>query len=355
MDRLPRTVQTNYAELLEQLQTSQLEAYAAVPGSFTRRVRRGREYWYFRHTDGKEEYIGPDSEELGRRVESYKEARTQYRARRKLVSMLVRGGVPAPEPGVGAVLDALARAGIFRLRSVLVGTTAFQTYSGLLGVRLGGAALRTEDIDLAQFPSISLHLDDHLNTPFLDVLREVDPSFQAVPGLHGNATTTYATAAGLRIELLAANEGADRDAPLDLSALGAQGQPLRFLDYLIHGEIPAALLYAAGVLVNVPQPAHFAVHKLIVARRREGAGQAKIEKDLAQARELLLALSELRPFELADAFEEAVERGPAWRQLIDEGLALVDAADRHAISQAMNRTKEAAQALPKDVRGALAR
>ena len=325
-----------------------------MPGSFTKRRRRDREYWYFRHTDGKEEYIGPDGEDLSQRIDGYKQARSEFRARRRLVAMLVRGGVPAPQDSVGAVLDALSRAGLFRLRGVLVGTTAYQIYSGLLGVRLTGSAMRTEDVDLAQFPSISVHVGDRLNTPFLEVLQEVDPTFRPVPGLHGSAATTFAAAAGLRIELLAPNEGAERDTPLDLPAIGAQGQPLRYLDYLIYDEMPAVLLYGAGVLVNVPQPARFAIHKLIVARNRTGPGQAKIEKDLAQARELLLVLSEMRPYDLAEAIAEAHDRGQHWCRDIEDGLSLIDPSDRQTMMTAITRAGEAGRLLPDPVRDLLA-
>ncbi|MBL3684602.1 hypothetical protein F2981_18295 (plasmid) [Sinorhizobium meliloti] len=49
---------------------------------------------------------------------------------------------------------------------------------------------------------------------------------------------------------------------------GAAAQPLRFLDYLIYHPIRAVLLHGAGVLVNVPAPQRYAIHKLIVASRR---------------------------------------------------------------------------------------
>ena len=56
----------------------------------------------------------------------------------------------------GDVVEALWKAGFFRLRGVLVGTAAFQAYAGLLGVKLGSTALITSDVDLAQFHSTSL-------------------------------------------------------------------------------------------------------------------------------------------------------------------------------------------------------
>ena len=47
-------------------------------------------------------------------------------------------------------------------------------------------------------------------------------------------------------------------------------------------------------LVSVPQPARYAVHKLIIATRRERPAD-KVRKDIAQATELFIALAEDRP------------------------------------------------------------
>src|SRR5215467_14278052 len=94
---------------------------------------------------------------------------------------------------------------------------------------------------------------------------------------------------GFRVGFLTPNEGSDSDAPQHLQALGTDAQPLRFLDFLIHDPVPAVLLHGCGVLVRVPSPERYAIHKLIVSRRRH-AGAAKSDKDLQQAEALLGAL-----------------------------------------------------------------
>jgi hypothetical protein len=101
--------------------------------------------------------------------------------------------------------------------------------------------------------------------------------------------------------------------------LRTDAQPLRFLDYLIHEPEPAVILHDAGIYVQVPSPARFAVHKLIVSRRRK-EGAAKRDKDIQQADALLRALTEKRPHDLKLAWDEAWARGPKWRQLLEEGL-----------------------------------
>ncbi len=54
----------------------------------------------------------------------------------------------------------------------------------------------------------------------------------------------------------------------NLAALGVSAQSLHFLNYLISDPIHAAGLYREGILVHIPRPEKFAMHKLIVADRR---------------------------------------------------------------------------------------
>ena len=77
------------------------------------------------------------------------------------------------------------------------------------------------------------------------------------------------------------------------------------------------------MLVSVPAPARFALHKLIVSRRRRD-GDAKRDKDLAQAWTLLDALVRRRPADLRAAWVEATGRGRTWQRLLAEGLAGID-------------------------------
>ena len=76
------------------------------------------------------------------------------------------------------------------------------------------------------------------------------------------------------------------------------------------------------MLIQVPRPERFAIHKLIVADRRRGGPDAlKARKDRAQAAFLVEALAEERPHDLAEAYQAALESGPAWRARIAASLA----------------------------------
>jgi hypothetical protein len=73
--------------------------------------------------------------------------------------------------------------------------------------------------------------------------------------------------------------------------------------------------------VQIPIPDRFAIHKLIVAHRRSGMGEKqKAKKDLAQADFLIEVLSEMRPDDLREAYEQALIRGPGWRNRIQASL-----------------------------------
>jgi hypothetical protein len=79
-----------------------------------------------------------------------------------------------------------------------------------------------------------------------------------------------------------------------------------FLEYLLEDTQKAVLLQKGGVLVNVPSPARFSLHKLVVARRRPIAQRAKALKDQQQAAQLIECLLNQRPGDLWLALDAAL-------------------------------------------------
>ena len=324
---IPLAFQTAYAELLDRCASDAFNSAFSEDGVFTSKSVRGRRYWYFQSSKQggrRQRYVGPETPDLLERIKRHKQARNDKRDRHALVSTLVRSAyLPRPIPQIGEIVAALANAGVFRLRAVLVGTVAYQTYSAMVGARLPAAAIQTGDVDVAQFANVSVAVEDR--TPaILEVLQKVDASFRPIPHTHDpRRVTSYQAASGIRVDFLTPNEGPDTDAPTALPALGTDAQPLRFLDFLIRDPEPAVLLHGAGIYVQAPAPQRYAVHKLIVARRR-AEGAAKRNKDVLQAQALLDVLSRKRPRELREAWQEAFKRGKTWRQLLGEGLGLID-------------------------------
>jgi hypothetical protein len=308
---------------------------AEVRGTPTRVIVKGRVFWYDKYRVGNEmvqRYIGPDSEALRGRLERLGELRAERDARRKEQTRLVRilraEGYASTDAATGSLLAAFSRAGVFRLGGTLVGTVAFRHYEGELGVALGFDQLaQTGDIDVGSFERLSFAIGDVVDEPLEAVFADL--KFQPVPALDQGRTWRWQqTSSETLVEFLMP---AEREEGIrDLPALGVSALALRHLDYLLADPIPAASLYRSGVLVQVPRPERFAVHKLVVAERRQGGPDVlKAAKDRAQADFLIAVLAESRPDELREAYDEAMGRGPGWRRRLQASLGrLPEAAQR---------------------------
>ena len=110
-----------------------------------------------------------------------------------------------------------------------------------------------------------------------------------------------------------------RDRSVELPQFKAAAQPLRFLDYLIENPIKAAIVGGDGVLVNIPRPERFALHKLIVATRRKR--REKKQKDLAHAESLCWVLLDDGVDELNEAWGMLMARGPTWASNAKKSLS----------------------------------
>lgn len=320
--RLPETLHTLYAELLDQAIRSDAErSLVDVPlGTFVSKTVRGRKYWYVQRVEAgrkRQVYLGPESPAL---LDWMEEAR-QHQAdtaedetrRGELVSMLVAGGAIGESAAVAKVLRLLAEANVFRLGGVLVGTQAFRCFGNMLGVRFGQEGLRTQDIDVAQDPAIAVAVaEDSIPADVEAALKEADPRFFAVPELDPRRPSTSFKVRGrdLRVDFVTPMRGCPSEDPVSLPLLRVAATPLRFLGYLIDEAQQGVVLGARGVLVHVPQPARFALHKLWTTTQRPATEQAKARKDLRQAVALLEVLLVDRPDDLASAWE-VVNRGEA--------------------------------------------
>jgi len=318
--RLPESVQTLYAELLEQ--SVHAAAEAAVPGSprgsFVAKTIKGGTYWYLQTAEGgrrRQQYLGRESPSLLAWMEEVRGARERSAAdaagRARLVTMLAAGGAARESAPVVRVLDLLAGAGVFRMGGVLVGTQAFRAYGNLLGARFTAAALRTQDVDIAQDPAIGIALT--ADSGPLDVAASLEGSglgFFPVPGLDPRQPSTSFKIRGreLRVDFLTPLAGPDRNDPVWLPAFRVSASPLRFLDYLIESPAEAVVVGGSGVLVNLPDPARFALHKLWISGRRSVSEQTKAAKDLRQAGDLLDLLLDDRPDDVRSAWEALTSR-----------------------------------------------
>lgn len=318
----PLSTHTTYQDLL---QAHAVQAISDIPGKpFLRDMGKKGKYWYARQRIGDkttQKYIGPDTEEIRERINTAKAANEEAQAfERRCASMVAQlraAGVPALDRDTGKVLNAMAKSGVFRLGGTLIGTHAFRLYSAELGVRFDNTLAVTGDVDIAAFENLKLVIEDEVDPALPETFKDLN--LKPAPGLdRKNRPTKWVMGrgGGTEVEFLVPRMLED-SSTLKLEPLGVYAQALPFLNFLIAGPIQAVALYRSGVLVQIPRPERYAVHKLIVAARRHASSALKAKKDLAQAEVLFEVLSEDRPADLADALETGLKNGPAWKEAID--------------------------------------
>jgi hypothetical protein len=321
-------LQTTYQDLVE---SSLALTVADIEGQPVLRKRGRRAYWYDRYrvgTEIRQRYIAEDSAETRARLSRAETLRSNRAAVEKrcagMVAILRSGRYPTLDQQTGSLLSAMARAGVFRLGGTVVGTHAFRLYSAELGRPLGSAvSFATDDVDIASSERLSLSLGDRAEP---DVARTLwDLKFDAVPGLDaGRPAWRWRQTRGTTLVEFLTPSFEEDEGLRNLPALGVSAQAFHFLNYLIAGPIPAVGLYRSGVLVQVPKPERYAVHKMIVAARRPERLRLKARKDLLQAEALVEVMTEDRPFEIEAAFRDAWGRGPSWRQHLEISLSKSD-------------------------------
>ena len=143
------------------------DAVSDIRGAPTCRQRGSRRYWYDRYRIGaetKERYLGEDLPALRERIERHAalkaERDTRRRERARLVRLLRSERFIGMDGATGSLVAAMARAGVFRLGGLLVGTHAFRIYEGELGLRLSFDHTATTH-DIASFEKLSLALGDN--------------------------------------------------------------------------------------------------------------------------------------------------------------------------------------------------
>lgn len=333
MERVPLEVQNLYAELLDRLsEINARRSISHVPGTFVTKKVKGEAYFYFQYSDPggikRQLYIGRKDSSLDKVVKNYQETRSLFEEDaagvQRLCALLRAGGALLTDSASARILRALSDAGVFRLDGVLIGTHAFLVLGNLLGVRWVGGSIRTQDIDIAAEPSLSIAFPG----PGSDIpgaLEALQMGFLPVPQLdpRKSSTSFVVRGKGLRLDLLTPLRGRRAQKPIFIPRLKAAAQPLPFLDFLISRPVRGAIVDGGGVLVNVPDPARFAIHKLIVSGEREAMMHTRREKDLNQAAQVFSILLEDRPGDIRIAWEEIRSRGKGWVKRAQKGMAAI--------------------------------
>src|SRR5215470_8762816 len=330
-EELSLSAQTAYAELLESARAQDLHrSIANLSGSFASKQVKGRKYWYYqyREVDGsvKQIYVGPDVEEVRALMDRAKEKPS--RALEPLARSAIALGCARILPKHFRIIRRLSEYGFFHAGGVLIGTHAFLLHGNLLGVRWRDGA-QTLDLDFAHAGrNISLALPTTIRVDVHKAIESLGMGFLPMTSFDGRAGATYLNPAEpeLRIDFVTPLHRAG-EKPFNLPELNIALQPLKFMDYALEDPTQAAAFYEEGaVIVNVPAPARYALHKLLVWGEREEAFRTKGTKDLLQAAALIAHLKDHRPTELGEAWSDLVGRGKAWRKGAEEGVAALDKA-----------------------------
>jgi len=289
----------------------QSEAFLGTPGTLAERKNdNGTRFWVHRYSDAvgrrQEVYIGKvDDQAVMARVAELRDRIEAANATISRVRLLARAGFATVDRKAYATLASLHNHGLFSAGAILVGSHAYGALLNAVGVR--AVPYATEDVDIARAQALAL-----TGSPaFLEMLRETGIRFLEVPQLSRRApSVSFAERGGsrLRVDLLAPSKS-DGYSTVAVPELRAHARAVPYLGYLLAAsqEVPALSAYGA-VMVRVPVPERYAVHKLIVSQLR--AKTSTPAKDLQQAATLLEAVTERFPGAVDEALQ-AVPRGAA--------------------------------------------
>ena len=323
--RLSDNCVTLYADLMQKVLDSAIVTLAG--GSFTSKMIGDTRYWYYQLrtlTGQTQKYLGKETPELLELIGKAKQDRASASAilneRRRLVSMLIAGGASAEKGRPAKILGKMSDAGLFASGGVLVGSFAFGCYGNVLGVHMEQGLSRTEDMDF----SVAREMNIGFVRNMKEDLVEAEPSLATPPQINPRIVPFEMRAPdGFKIEFLTTRIGVHDKSPVLIERFGVHAQPLEYMDYLLDRTQPAVILNGAGILVEIPQPARYAAHKLAVSQLRPTGSQPKIKKDINQACALMRVLMEDNPGALDAAFEAVIERDDHMGVFVRKGFALL--------------------------------
>lgn len=337
---LPLAAQTAFAELFELVQVAETSrSPASLTGKIAWKTIKGRRYayWSFKEIDGRkrEYYLGPE----GPAITAIEAARgrgapgAESVARQAAVA--IAQGCLATPPKHFRIVKRFADYQFFRAGGLLVGTQAFLALGNQLGVAWG-SGVRTLDLDFAHHGpagdiSVALPGDMHVDTHA--ALESLEMGFLPALGGAKGFASQYVSERDfdLRIEFLTVARRAGRE--VLAHDLGVELSPLKFLDYLIESPGQTVLLDRAGAcLVNLPDPARYGLHKLIVAAER-GPRHRKYDKDILQALALIEWHLERSPQALSDAWRDLERRGAGWTRRARQSLRAAPEAQRELVQR----------------------
>lgn len=336
---LPLAAQTAYAELYELVQvTETARSPAFLSGTIAWKTIKGRRYgyWSFKEIDGRkrEYYLGPDGPAIAAIEAARERGAPALAAVARQAAAALAQGCTATTPRHFRIVKRLADYQFFRAGGMLVGSHAYLALGNQLGVAWGSGT-RTLDLDFAHAGpggNVAVALPADLRADADSALKSLEMGFlPALGGSKGLAKYVSEREPDLRVDFLTVMRR--RDEPVAAPELGVALMPLKFLDYLMESPGQAILIDRADAcLVNLPDPARYGLHKLIVAAER-GPRHPKHRKDIAQALALIEWHLDRAPESIQDAWRDLVARGTGWAKRAHASLALAPAAQQPIVKR----------------------
>lgn len=336
---LPAAAQAAYAELYEQVQVAEASRSPAfLTGKVGWKTIKGRRYayWQFKEIDGRkrEYYLGPEGPAVAA-IERAREqgAPTLEAVSRQAAAAAAQGNQVTPAKQF-RIVKRFSDYQFFRVGGLLVGTHAFLALGNQLGVAWGSGT-RTLDLDFAHGGpgNVAMALPADLKTNLHGALASLEMGFLPALGGSKGLTSNYMSEKepDLRIDFLTVRRR-NNDA-VQMPDLGVALVPLKFMEYLLERPGQGVLLDRADAcMVNLPDPARYGLHKLLVAAER-GARHAKYRKDILQALALIEWHLERAPALLADAWQDLCARGDGWEKRARASLAQAPATQRDTLDR----------------------
>jgi len=287
---------------LADLASGQAQVFMGSPGNVLERDCRGHRYVFHQYTSAAG---GRVQDQLGRADEPQTQAARhalieridQTKALIERIRDLVKLGYQVADSRTYGVAAALYNAGLFQHGLTLIGSHAYGVLLNTLGIT--ATPYRSNDVDVARGPG-------KLALPSLDLARLLARTridFVPVPAFdHRDPSTSHKERgqSPFRVDLLVPSKTLEIGA-VEVPALKSFATALPHLGYLLENTGMAPLISRHGAVpVRVPEPARFAVHKLVVADLRVNQ-RDKTAKDIHQAAVLLAALAQRQPGDIEQA------------------------------------------------------
>jgi hypothetical protein len=306
-----------------------MRSVADLSGSFASKTVKGYKYWYYQYSEPsgklKQIFVGPDNDAINALIARKGEPAISQELGPLAGSAVALGCADVLSKHL-RVIRRLAEYGFFGAGGVLIGTHAFLAFGNMLGVRWGDAS-RTQDVDFAHAgKNLALALPSNIEVRTHDAIESLKMGLLPISGLSGKSGATYLSPRdpAFRLDFLTTLHR-DGEVPYEHPKLHVTLQPLKFMEFSLKQIQQAVLFNAEGaVIVNVPHPARYALHKLLVYGEREGTFAAKAGKDLMQAASLLTLFKERRAWEIEEAWTDLINRGPGWLSRIKRGINALD-------------------------------